>query len=66
MIILNQDDYLTHQCTENAKYANGVITSEELALFTADLELIRSFKLPEETGPNPLTGECLCDDNETT
>ncbi|WP_405170385.1 hypothetical protein MHI12_22465 [Paenibacillus sp. FSL H8-0280] len=53
MITLNQDDYLTHRRTESAKYADGVITSEELALFTADLELIRSFKLPEEVGPNP-------------
>ncbi|MGN7413991.1 hypothetical protein [Paenibacillus sp. SAF-068] len=53
MITLKQDDYLTHRHTESAKYANGVITSEELALFTADLELIRGFKLPEEVGPNP-------------
>ncbi|WP_336781709.1 hypothetical protein [Paenibacillus illinoisensis] len=52
MITLNQDDYLTHRRTEDAKYANGVITSEELALFTADLKLIRSFKLPEVIGPN--------------
>ncbi|WP_433746056.1 hypothetical protein [Paenibacillus amylolyticus] len=52
MITLKQDDYLTHRCTESAKYANGVITSEELAVFTADLELIRGFKLPEEVGPN--------------
>ncbi|WP_339194997.1 hypothetical protein MKY95_25350 [Paenibacillus sp. FSL P4-0176] len=53
MITLNQDDYLTHRRTESTKYADGVITSEELALFTADLELIRNFKLPEEVGPNP-------------
>ncbi|MBD8839124.1 MULTISPECIES: hypothetical protein [unclassified Paenibacillus] len=52
MITLKQDDYLTHRRTENAKYTNGVITSEELDLFTADLELIRGFKLPEEVGPN--------------
>ncbi|MDR6718417.1 hypothetical protein [Paenibacillus sp. 2003] len=52
MITLKQDDYLTHRRTESAKYANGVITSEELALYTADLKLIRSFKLPEEVGPN--------------
>ncbi|PQP85065.1 hypothetical protein C0Q44_11400 [Paenibacillus sp. PCH8] len=53
MITLNQDDYHTHRRTESIKYEDGVITSEELALFTADLKLIRSFKLPEEVGPNP-------------
>ncbi|WP_017687008.1 hypothetical protein [Paenibacillus sp. PAMC 26794] len=53
MITLNQDNYLTHRRTESAKYEDGVITSEELALFTADLKLIRGFKLPEEVGPNP-------------
>lgn len=49
---MKHDDYLTHRHTESAKYANGVITSEELAVFKADLELIRGLKLPEEVGPN--------------